>query len=132
MMTLCGADHGRAETRGQSTPGHTYQGTAHIEAPVGTWGRPPRWYPHRVIGFIVLGVLAIFLVLGFVLNSRWVAKRGWVFNKHNPRPRGSGIPMSLDQIYQPSIEHMIKEQTSESIRADQDESGDKPNIGQGD
>lgn len=40
--------------------------------------------------------------------------------------------MLLDQIYQPSIEHMIEEQTSESIRADQDESGDRPNIGQGD
>lgn len=77
----------------------------------------------------MLGVLAIVLVLGFVANSRWAAKRNWVFNKHNPRPTGSGIPKSLDEIYQPSIEHMIAELTSESIRADQDESGDKPNPG---
>ncbi len=76
----------------------------------------------------MLGVLATVLVLGFLLDSRWAAKRGWVFNRHNPRPRGSGIPMLLDQIYQPSIEHMIEEQTSESIRADQDESGDKPSV----
>ncbi len=81
-----------------------------------------------MIGFIVLGVLTIILVLGFVVNSRWAAKKGWVFNKHNPRPSGSGIPMLLDQIYQPSIEHVTEEQTSEAIRADQDESGDKPNV----
>ena len=37
--------------------------------------------------------------------------------------------MTLDEIYQPSISHMIEEQTSESIRADQPESGDKPNTG---
>ncbi|MCJ7780649.1 MAG: hypothetical protein MUQ27_07470 [Acidimicrobiia bacterium] len=81
-----------------------------------------------MIGFIALGVLATLLTLGFFLNSRWAAQRGWVFNKHNSRPRGSGMPMLLDQIYQPSIEHMIEEQTSEAIRADQDESGDKPSV----
>ena len=36
--------------------------------------------------------------------------------------------MWLDQIYQPSIEHLIDEETSEAILADQDESGDKPNA----
>ncbi|MBG7605949.1 MAG: hypothetical protein IZT58_15190 [Actinobacteria bacterium] len=81
-----------------------------------------------MIGFIVLAVLVTVLVLVYVANSRWAAKRGWVFNKHNPRPTGTGAPMWLDQIYQPSIEHLIDEQTSESIRADQDESGDKPNV----
>jgi hypothetical protein len=82
-----------------------------------------------MIGIVILGVLATALVLGAIMNSRWAAKRGWVFNKHNPRPTGSGIPMMLDEIYQPSISHMIEEQTSESIRADQSESGDKPNTG---
>jgi hypothetical protein len=82
-----------------------------------------------MIGFVILGVLATALVVGAIMNSRWAAKRGWVFNKHNPRPPGSGIPMTLDEIYQPSISHMIEEQTSESIRADQRESGDKPNTG---
>lgn len=84
-------------------------------------------YPCRVIGFIVFGVLAAVVIVGYVASSRWAAKKNWVFNKHNPRPRGSGMPMLLDQIYQPSIEHVIEEQSSESIRADQDESGNKPN-----
>jgi hypothetical protein len=37
--------------------------------------------------------------------------------------------MMLDEIYQPSISHTIEEQTSQSIRADQSESGDEPNTG---
>jgi hypothetical protein len=82
-----------------------------------------------MIGIVILGVLATALVLGAIMNSRWAATRGWVFNKHNPRPPGNGIPMMLDEIYQPSISHMIEEQTSQSIRADQSESGDKPNSG---
>ena len=36
--------------------------------------------------------------------------------------------MLLDQIYQPDIEHVIEERSSASIRADQDESGDKPTV----
>ena len=81
-----------------------------------------------MIGFVVLGVLAIALVVVIVANSRWAAKRGWVFNKHNPRLSGSANLVLLDQIYQPGVEHVIEEQSSESIRADQDESGDKPTV----
>jgi len=81
-----------------------------------------------MLGFVVLGVLAVALVLVVVANSRWAAKRGWVFNKHNPRPSGSANLMLVDQIYQPGVEHVIEEQSSESIRADQDESGDKPTV----
>ena len=81
-----------------------------------------------MIGFVVLGVLAIALALVIGANSRWAAKRGWVFNKHNPRPSGSANLMLLDQIYQPDIEHVIEERSSASIRADQDESGDKPAV----
>ena len=35
--------------------------------------------------------------------------------------------MRVDQIYTPGVEHVIEEETSEAIRADQQESGDKPN-----
>ena len=81
-----------------------------------------------MIALVVLVVLATVLVLGAIANSRWAANRGWVYNKHNPRPTRSAIPMMLDEIYQPSISHVIEEQSSESIRADQNESGDKPNT----
>ena len=78
---------------------------------------------------MALAVLATVFLLVFVANSRWAAKRGWVYNKHNPRPSGSGIPPgAFDQIFQPSIEHVIEEQSSERIRGDQDESGDMPTF----
>jgi len=81
---------------------------------------------------ITLVILAAVLTLvGYGMNRalRWAGKRGWVYNKHNPRPRGSGIPGFADQLYQPSIEHVIDEQSSASIRADQDESGGTPDPG---
>lgn len=77
--------------------------------------------------FTTLGILTIILILGFALNRilYWAGMRGWVFNKHNPRPSGGGIPLGIfDEIFQPSIEHVIDERTSERIRADQAESGD--------
>ncbi len=80
-----------------------------------------------MIGFIVLAVLVTVLSLVFVANTRWAANQGWVFNKHNPRPSGHGVPLMLDEIYNPSISHVIEEQASESVRADQKESGDTPN-----
>jgi len=83
-----------------------------------------------MIGFIVLGVLVTVLSLVLVTNSRWAANRGWVFNRYNPRPSGHGVPMMLDEIYNPSIGHVIEEQASESVRADQKESGDTPSDGE--
>jgi hypothetical protein len=41
------------------------------------------------------------------------------------------MPISFDQIYQPSIEHVIDEQSSEQTRADQDESGGTADPGRG-
>lgn len=78
-------------------------------------------------GFAVLVVVTVVLVVAALVLTRWAGKRGWIYNKHNPRPAGSGVPMMLDELYQPSIEHVIEEQSSEAIRADQTESGDKPN-----
>jgi len=74
----------------------------------------------------------VLALVGYAMNraSRWAGRRGWVYNKHNPRPNGSGIaPGLFDEIYLPSIEHVIDEQSSERIRADQDESGDQPDAG---
>jgi len=81
-----------------------------------------------MIGFIMLGVAVTVLLLAAVAGSRWAGNKGWVFNKHNPRPSGHGIPMMLDEIYNPSVSHVIEEEASESVRADQKESGDTPNV----
>jgi hypothetical protein len=84
-------------------------------------------------GYIGFGIGAIvFLFILFVawaMNSRWAGQRGWVYNKHNPRRRGGGTLGLLESIYQPSIEHVIEERSSERGRGSQDESGDKPETG---
>ena len=81
-------------------------------------------------GYIMIGVfLGVPLLIAWALNSRWAAARGWVYNKHNPRPRGEGTLGMLEEIYQPSIRHVIEERSSQRARGSQDESGDKPNPG---
>jgi hypothetical protein len=78
-----------------------------------------------VIVYVVLGVLATAVSLAAVANSRWAGTRGWVYNKHNPRPSGIGIPSAaFGQILQPSIVHVIEEQSSERLRGHQDETGE--------
>jgi len=76
-----------------------------------------------VFGFIFIGVLVLAVALVVVSNTRWAGRRGWVYNKHNPRPRGAGMPKILDEIYQPSVEHVIEQEASERTSADRSDSG---------
>lgn len=81
---------------------------------------------------MVLGVvLAVLSVVGYAAHrvSRWAGERGWVYNKYNPRPPGRRTLGSLEQIFQPTIEYVIDQQSSEQTRAIQDESSDKPDAG---
>jgi hypothetical protein len=89
-----------------------------------------------VSGFVaVAAIVIVFAFIGFVMwaaNSRTAGERGWVFNRHNPRPRGGSTLGLVESIYQPSIEHVIEERSSEKARGDQAKSGDKPNAGRAD
>jgi hypothetical protein len=78
---------------------------------------------------IVVAVLLFVLFVAWALNSRWAGERGYVYNRHNPRPRGLGTLGLLETIYQPSIEYVIEERSSERARGTQDESGEKPEPG---
>jgi hypothetical protein len=81
-------------------------------------------------GLIMLGVfVAIGLGIAFMLNSRWLGERGLVYNRYNPRPRRGGTLGLLESIYQPSIEHVIEERSSQKARGSRDESGEKPEAG---
>jgi hypothetical protein len=86
-------------------------------------------------GWIMIGIGAVvvlfILFVTWAMNSRLAGRRGWVFNKHNPRPRGAGTLGLLESIYQPSIEHVIEERSSERARGSQDESGERPDPGGG-
>ncbi len=71
--------------------------------------------------------MALAIGFGLFANSRWAGERGWVYNKHNPRPPGKTGSLGIfEGMFQPGIEHVIEEQSSEQVRADQDESGDGP------
>ena len=73
---------------------------------------------------VVLAGCAV--VIGWRRFSRYAAERDWVYNKHNPRPTGLTSLGTLEEIYQPSIRHVVEEITSEMARGNQDETGDRP------
>lgn len=70
---------------------------------------------------VVVTLLLIALIVHLVLN--WFDRRGWVYyrNPDRPPPKSLGI---LDEIYQPSVTHVIEEETRQATEADQAESGD--------
>ena len=78
-----------------------------------------------MFAYLAIGVVALAILFGAFANTRWAGERGWVYNRHNPRPPGVGYaPGAFDEMFQPSVEHVVEERSSERIRADQDESGD--------
>lgn len=81
-----------------------------------------------MIWLVIIVALIAAALAGYGLKwaIRRAGRRGWIYTKENPRPRGAGTLGLLEQIYQPSMEHVIEERSSERIRADQDESGDNP------
>jgi hypothetical protein len=86
-----------------------------------------------VVTLVIIGAFVLFVAaMTWALNSRTAGERGWVFNKHNPRRRGMGSLGLLESIYQPSIEHVVEERSSERARGSREESGDKPEPGRED
>ena len=77
--------------------------------------------------WLAIGLIPAVLIVSAVNRiSRWAGERGWVYNKHNPRRPGSGVGSLglFEEVFQPSVRHVIEEQSSERLRAEQDESGD--------
>lgn len=74
-----------------------------------------------VIVGLVLGLAAV--VVGGHLFLTWAERRGWVYyrTKDQPRPQSLGL---LEQIYEPSITHVIDQQVTEQTEADQAASGE--------
>jgi hypothetical protein len=76
--------------------------------------------PLAVIGVAI--VLSIAAVTVHVVLS-WMARRGWVYYRTKDRPRPSSLGL-VEEIFQPSIEHVTEEKAGEQSRADQAESGE--------
>lgn len=84
--------------------------------------------PTLQVFLAVIGIAVIWFAL--VRFFRYAGRRGWVFNKHNPKPshpRSIGI---LEQVYQPSIQHVIEFEITDRTDAEQDESGEPPEPGE--
>lgn len=101
--------------------------TSSSEHPNGQFSLPTRWMSDTAFGVLV----AVSTLVGLPCTGvpPWAGERGCIYKKHNRRPRLGGTLGLLRQIYQPSIEHVIDEQSSEGIRGEQVESGDKPEAG---
>ncbi|MGI9585341.1 MAG: hypothetical protein ACR2N7_07090 [Acidimicrobiia bacterium] len=72
--------------------------------------------------------VGIVLVLGLValivhLLLTWFEKRGWVYYRSTDRPRPQSLGL-LEEIYQPSVSHVIEQQVTEETEAAQDPSGE--------
>jgi hypothetical protein len=76
------------------------------------------WY--LVLGAVAtLGLVALATHLLLTLFN----KRGWVYYRNPDAPKGSSLGL-LEEIYQPSVTHVIDQQTLEDSVTDQSESGD--------
>jgi hypothetical protein len=67
-------------------------------------------------------VIVLGLVYGLHRAALYAESRGWLYYRTRPpRMRSLGL---LEELTDPSVEYRIEEQASESIRADQDSTGD--------
>jgi hypothetical protein len=80
-----------------------------------------------VVAYFVLGVVVAGIMFGILASTRWAARRGWVYNRHNPRPNGGGVPAAaFGRVFKPELEYVVEEMQSEQIRAERDDSGRDP------
>lgn len=75
--------------------------------------------------FMVIGIATVLgsAAIAVHLILSWMARRGWVYYGTEDRPRPPSLGL-IEEIYQPSIEHVVDEQTREQTEADQDENGE--------
>ena len=81
---------------------------------------------HGVMVWVVLVAIVVTLALVIVgghLLLTWAERRGWVYYRSSDRPRPHSLGL-FEEIYQPSVTHVIDQQVMEETEADQAESGE--------
>ncbi len=82
-------------------------------------------------GFVAAGIALALVVASLIVHLALtlMARRGWVYYRTQDLPRPSSLGY-VEEVFHPSVAHVIDEQASEASRADQAESGegDKPGI----
>jgi hypothetical protein len=80
---------------------------------------------------LVFGAIATLILVAVVTHLLLTAfnRRGWVYYRNPDAPKGSSLGL-IEEIYQPSVTHVIDQQSLEdSLLKDQSESGDPDSPG---
>ena len=75
-----------------------------------------------VVLVAIVVTLALVIVGGHLVLT-WAERRGWVYYRSSDRPRPHSLGL-FEEIYQPSVTHVIDQQVMEDTEADQAESGE--------
>ncbi len=104
------------------------------ETAIGAFGRwPASGDEHQVCNtaamhpvIIAVGaIVALALAALFVhLTLTWMAARGWVYYRPIERQRPTSLGF-IEEVFHPSMEHVIDEETRDKTEADQKESGEE-------
>lgn len=71
------------------------------------------------LAVIIVAAAAILVLLHLGLLA--AERRGWIFYRNRPRIQALGI---LEEVFQPSIQHVIAEETAQKSRREQADSGE--------
>lgn len=73
---------------------------------------------------VVVGVVVVLLGVALIVHLflTWFEKKGWVYYRSTDRPRPQSLGL-LEEIYQPSITHVVEQDITDETEADQPESG---------
>ena len=73
---------------------------------------------------LVLGIILALVLAGLTVHLvlTWMDRRGWVWYRNPNRARPSSLGL-VEEIYQPSVEHVTDHAIEDETLADQSESG---------
>ena len=79
---------------------------------------------------LVLGAIAVLALVALTTHLLLTAfnRRGWVYYLNPDAPKGSSLGL-IEEIYQPSVTHVIDQQSLEDSTREQSESGDPDHPG---
>lgn len=74
---------------------------------------------------VVVSIVVVLAIAAGVVHLllTWMERRGWIWYRTKDRPRPSSLGL-LEEIYQPSMEHVVEQQVSEETEADQAAQGE--------
>lgn len=80
---------------------------------------------------LAIGVVATLGLIAFTthLLLTFFNRRGWVYYRNPEAPKGRTLGL-IEEIYQPSVTHIVDQQALEESSKDQTESGDPDNPGE--